>query len=182
MMVESALAFALLGLLLHEPRSGYDLRKVFASTPMGIFSDSPGAIYPALRRLAARGWIQPVTSSPGGRRRQTFEPSEAGRAALLDWLSAPPPLDDVARRWDELMLRLAMMSGVVPVATVKAFLDQIAAALDAYSASLEAFQSTTGKALPLLAQLAFASGVDGIRAQQRWVREARRRVVNGRER
>ena len=39
----SLLEFALLGLVHdHQPCCGYDLRKVFAETPMGSFSDSPG--------------------------------------------------------------------------------------------------------------------------------------------
>src|SRR5260370_3518580 len=53
----SLLAYALLGLLRQQPRSGYDLRKIFANTPMGTFSDSPGAIYPALQRLEKHGLV-----------------------------------------------------------------------------------------------------------------------------
>jgi len=48
------LGYALLGLLHQKERSGYDLRKVFTHTPVKHFSDSPGAIYPALRRLERR--------------------------------------------------------------------------------------------------------------------------------
>ena len=47
----SRLEGALLGLLHGEARSGYALRKVFQDTPMLHFSDSPGSIYPALKRL-----------------------------------------------------------------------------------------------------------------------------------
>ena len=47
----SQLGYALLGLIHQQPLSGYDVKKIFASTPMAGFSDSPGAIYPALRRL-----------------------------------------------------------------------------------------------------------------------------------
>ena len=54
---DSLLGFALLGLIHQQPMSGYDLRKIFASTAMGSFSDSPGAIYPA-RRLEARGLVR----------------------------------------------------------------------------------------------------------------------------
>ena len=38
--------------------SGYDLRKIFTTTAMGSFSDSPGAIYPALARLEANGLVR----------------------------------------------------------------------------------------------------------------------------
>lgn len=47
----SPLECALLGLLHQMPRSGYNLRKTFSSSPLAAFSDSPGAVYPALRQL-----------------------------------------------------------------------------------------------------------------------------------
>jgi DNA-binding PadR family transcriptional regulator len=50
----STLEFALTGLLRQKPQSGYDLRKTFTDTAMRHYSDSPGSIYPAMRRLQAR--------------------------------------------------------------------------------------------------------------------------------
>src|SRR5260370_23708791 len=77
------LGFALLGLIWEEPRSGYDLRKFFSSTPMISFSDSPGAIYPALHRLEQRGLVRGhVEERPGLRRRRIFQLTARGRAAL----------------------------------------------------------------------------------------------------
>ncbi|HEX3968204.1 MAG TPA: PadR family transcriptional regulator, partial [Edaphobacter sp.] len=54
----SILGHALLGLIYQQPLSGYDVKKIFASTPMAGFSDSPGAIYPALRRLEKSGLVR----------------------------------------------------------------------------------------------------------------------------
>ncbi len=54
----STLSLAVLGLIVQRPRSGYDLRKVFSTTPMGHFSSSPGAIYPALIRIEKNGWVR----------------------------------------------------------------------------------------------------------------------------
>jgi DNA-binding PadR family transcriptional regulator len=59
----SQLGFALLGLIHQQPMSGYDLRKVFTASALGSYSDSPGAIYPALNRLEAGGLVQ--RSRPG---------------------------------------------------------------------------------------------------------------------
>ena len=55
---DSILGYALLGLLHQRPLSGYDVKLIFASSPMGGFSDSPGAIYPALSRLERRGLVR----------------------------------------------------------------------------------------------------------------------------
>ncbi len=49
------LRLAILGLVAMHPQSGYDLRKIFETTPMGNFSSSPGAIYPALKSLEKKG-------------------------------------------------------------------------------------------------------------------------------
>ena len=42
--ITTSLGYALLGLIHLQPQSGYGLRKVFESTPMGHYSWSPGAI------------------------------------------------------------------------------------------------------------------------------------------
>src|SRR5512134_2703702 len=101
-MHDSAFGSALLGLLHQQPRSGYDLRKVFTLTPFSHFSDSPGAIYPALRRLAARGYVTAGAPS-GGRRRQVFRLTPRGRKAWLAWLRRLPAPGDVVSRLDQLL-------------------------------------------------------------------------------
>ena len=53
-----SLGYALLGLIEQKPASGYDLRKIFSSTSMKYYSDSPGAIYPALGRLEQQGLLR----------------------------------------------------------------------------------------------------------------------------
>src|SRR5450432_3482865 len=78
----------LLFLVSHQGQSGYDIRQVFQSTPLGLFSDSPGAIYPALARLEMRGWLS-STVDAGGRRRRVYERTVAGDAALRAWLALP---------------------------------------------------------------------------------------------
>ena len=64
--VISELGYAILGLLQHQASSGYELRKVFSSTSMKTYSDSPGAIYPALRRLEQQGLIRGTVEGGAG--------------------------------------------------------------------------------------------------------------------
>src|SRR5262245_48899722 len=76
------LDYALLALIGQAPRSGYDLRRIFALTPLAHFSDSPGAVYPSLRRLQRTRWVEPVSTRPeGGRRREAFRLTRTGRRA-----------------------------------------------------------------------------------------------------
>lgn len=173
MSAESTLGYALLGLVIQQPQSGYELRKVFVATPLGIFSDSPGAIYPALGRLERRGWIAAGPASRGGRRRRVFAPTPEGRSAFAEWVSQNPTREDVARQWEVVLLRFALMGGVVKPAVVEQLLARVETVLDEHLAELEAFHAGPGQKMPLLAQLAFESGVEGVRAQTRWVRRAR---------
>jgi DNA-binding PadR family transcriptional regulator len=175
MAADSTLAYALLGLLHGTPQSGYDLRKTFASTPMAHFSDSPGAIYPALRRLARRRWIAAVVGPRGGRRRRVFAPTELGRRAFAQWLRQAPTRDDVVREWDVLMLRLAFM-GAAAGPGLTAFLRAVEAELRGYLDELEAFRAGQAAKMPLGARLAFDSGLEGYRAQARWVAMALERA------
>ena len=74
----STLEMAMLGLMKQKQHSGYDLRKTFATTAMRHYSDSPGSIYPVLRRIEARDWIEPATVTavqPEDRRRRQDFPS-----------------------------------------------------------------------------------------------------------
>jgi DNA-binding PadR family transcriptional regulator len=55
----------LLGLICAAPSSCYDLKRIFAITPMGIHQPSSGAPYPALRRLEQKGLAR--AQAPSGR-------------------------------------------------------------------------------------------------------------------
>jgi DNA-binding PadR family transcriptional regulator len=168
----STLEYALLGLLHQAPSSGYDLRKIFTTTPLSLFSDSPGAIYPALRRLTRRRWIATVAVRRTGRRRQLFSPTSAGREAFARWLRRPPSREAVVRNWDVLMLQLGFMTGNTEPAEVAPFLEAIQAELAGHVSDLQSFLTAAGAKLTFSGRLAFESGLEGYRAQARWLRRS----------
>ena len=103
-----SLGYALMGLLHGKPSSGYDLRKIFSSTSLKTYSDSPGAIYPALRRLEQQGMIRSTIVEGGGlRRRQVFRPTPKGVAELKRWIALPVSREDVEGGYDQILLRFA---------------------------------------------------------------------------
>jgi len=177
MATDSDLGFALLGLLHQAPRSGYDLRKAFATTPLGHFSDSPGAIYPALRRLSRRGWIEGLPGAPeGGRRRRPYRPTAPGRRAFRQWLRARPTPEEAGRDLDAQILRLAFLSEVLPLAAVDGHLDVLRGAVAAHLSGLERFFAAAGPAMSPSGRLAFECGLDGFRSFLRWSARAQKRL------
>ena len=170
---DSLLGFALLGLLYEQPQSGYDLRKVFASTAMGSFSDSPGAIYPALGRLEKRGLVRgTVEESTSLRKRRVFKVTAKGTAALKAWLKRPVTRDDVVRRIDELMLRFAFMDEALGGARTTDFLREYAEQLSEYIPSLKEFHKAQADKMRMSARLAFESGIEEYEVRLKWARSS----------
>jgi DNA-binding PadR family transcriptional regulator len=183
----STLEFAILGLIVQQPRSGYDLRRVFATTAMRHYSDSPGSIYPALRRLEERGWIEAVASrsEASGRGRTPFRLTPVGRGALRTWLSLPVSFEDVAMRSEDLMLRFAFMDGNVPrqtaIGMLEALENGLAVQVKAYRVQRKEMQAKLRKADGSVAQhtgvLAFEAGIEGMESRLAWARRARARLI-----
>lgn len=173
----STLEFALIGLLRQKPQSGYDLRKTFTETAMRHYSDSPGSIYPALRRLKGKGLIE---AEPKDRRgREQFHLTAAGVEALLAWLGQDVTRDRVVFGLQELMLRFAFMDGNVPRSTAIRFLEQFEREFGVYAGELRAkFERDSALKLVHTGLLAFQLGVESMEAQLSWARKARARLVN----
>lgn len=169
----SLLGYALLGLIHQKPASGYELRRTFSTTPMGSFSDSPGAIYPALGRLEAAALIRGrIEKSAGLRQRQIFHITASGLAALQQWLTSPITRLDIVRHLDAIMLRFAFMDGVAGPARSHEFLRSFSEELDTYVQELHAFFDVHNANMPLSARLALESGIRSYEAQRAWARSA----------
>jgi DNA-binding PadR family transcriptional regulator len=167
-----ALGYALLGLVHQKPSSGYDLRKVFSSTSMKTFSDSPGAIYPALRRLEKEGLIRgAIQQGSGMRRRQIFRLTPKGLVELRKWIARPITRQDLVRGQQEVMLRFAFSEIAAGAAASVGLLESLEAALKAYVAALHEELHVIGKA-PASTRLAFECGIRGNQSLLDWTRYA----------
>ena len=160
------LSYALLGLVQLEPRTGYALRKVFETTPMGNYSSSPGSIYPALKALETAGLVEtrgPETARGKGLYHLTGE----GEAALGAWLRAP--VGDL----EEAMLRFAFLRDDDRMA-ILAFLDSFQVAAEAQVAGLVAFlASDAGQTLSPKSRMAVEHGRHRFQASADWASWAR---------
>jgi len=170
---DSLLGFALLGLLNQQPMSGYDLRKVFAQTAMGSFSDSPGAIYPALGRLEKRGLVRgTVEASSSLRKRRVFKVTAKGLTQFKAWLKRPVTRDDVMRRIGELMLRFAFTDHALGPERSAHFLRDYVQQLTEYIPRLNEFHTAQAGSMPMSARLAFESGIEEYETRLRWAKSS----------
>ena len=102
----------LLSMVAAAPSTGYDLKQTFATTPLGVYQPSSGALYPALRRLEHAVWVrQPVNAAT---------------------ISQDLPLH---------VMRFVMMETLLPRDEVLAFLADVRDALTAFLDGLERYTS-----------------------------------------
>jgi len=168
-----SLGYAILGLLHGKPSSGYDLRKIFASTSLGTYSDSPGAIYPALQRLERQGLIRgTIEESSGLRRRQIFRLTREGLAALKHWITRPVTRDDLEHSTPEIMLRFAFSEGTAGAAASVALLESLESALQAHFPALKKEYEGLKSVAPRSGWLAFDCGIRQTECLLRWTRHA----------
>ena len=169
----TTLDYALLGLLCQSPRSGYDLRKIFETTAMGNYSGSPGAIYPALRRLEQQGLVEgEVDATKAMRPKKVFRPTKAGMETLNEWLVREIGREDVERRTDELMLRFAFHWVLDSRTATRRFLESFVSAIEGCLGDLNRQRKEYPKEAPLHPRLALAAGIEQYRACARWARKA----------
>ncbi len=167
-----ALGYALLGLL-QKPSSGYDLRKVFSSTSMKTYSDSPGAIYPALGRLERAGLIRgAIEEGSGLRRRQIFRLTAKGLAELKKWITRPVNRDDLVWGEQEILLRFAFCETAVGPGAAIELLKSLEAALQAHVTALQEELRESTPEMPTSARLAFECGIRGNQSLLEWTHYA----------
>lgn len=167
------LGYAILGLLAAHPWTGYEISRLFADTPMGVHSSSPGSIYPAIKRLQAAGLVEttPHPDNPEGSK-TAFAITKKGRKIFRDWLMTPVTREDVERGMRTLLLRFAFMSGNLPNAAIRRFLVDLKQEIEIYTESLVAYGKAARPAMPLTGALAFDCGIESYRTHARWAARA----------
>jgi DNA-binding PadR family transcriptional regulator len=164
----------LLGMIFMQASTGYDLKRRFATTAMGVYQPSSGALYPALDRLEQRGLLQsdPLRPVEGGRPRRLYHLTEDGRQAHLGWVREPVGPETVAPDLGLHLLRFVMMGHALPAEEVIAFLASLRAALAGLIASLEQSARATDVAANPYAELAVQHGIAVYRASLSWTDQA----------
>jgi DNA-binding PadR family transcriptional regulator len=166
------LRLAILGLIDMQPQSGYDLKKVFETTPMGNFSSSPGAIYPALKSLGERGWIHGRPEHLETLRpRLVYSITDEGERILTAELERPVSHEDMIWHFDLVMLRFAFIERLGHAQALR-FLDEFRTEAAAYVEYLEGLRDSMREHLTPCGRLALEHGIQGSAGNVRWAEYA----------
>jgi DNA-binding PadR family transcriptional regulator len=116
----SPTAYVILGMLRHEPRSGYEIKQVVDQSTRFFWAASYGQIYPELGKLAKAGLVEGESQPRGGRKRTVYRLTPAGRKELRRWLSEPPEVFEIR---DESLLKL-FFAGAAPPGKAAEIIDE----------------------------------------------------------
>src|SRR3954466_5216899 len=94
----------ILGMIALGKRTGYEIKAFVDKTTRYFWAASYGQIYPELKRLEEQGLVKGRPEPSGGRARTVYELTEAGEAALKDWLASDE--EDLYELRGEGMLKL----------------------------------------------------------------------------
>ncbi|MFE0464589.1 PadR family transcriptional regulator [Kitasatospora sp. NPDC058965] len=103
-----SLRYAVLGLLVGQPASGYDLMKVFNTSLANVWPATQSQVYGELARLADAGLIDVAAEGPRGRKEYTL--TESGLTELRRWMVEEQP---EAQR-NSLLLRVFFLGALTP--------------------------------------------------------------------
>jgi DNA-binding PadR family transcriptional regulator len=96
-----SLRHSVLGLLVIQPSTGYELAQRFDRTLRNAWHASHSQIYPELAKLQAEGMVEVV--GEGARRSRTYAATERGRQELVRWMTEEEPArsqrNETAVRW-----------------------------------------------------------------------------------
>jgi DNA-binding PadR family transcriptional regulator len=88
-------AYVILGMVSREARSGYEIKAAVDNSTRFFWVASYGQIYPELKRLSEAGLVEGVDASRGQRKRTVYAITDAGMAALTEWLRQPPQTSEM---------------------------------------------------------------------------------------
>ena len=175
----STLTLAILGLIAREPCSAYDVRQVFKTTPMGHFSASPGAIYPALKRLEGDGWVSGrVANANTLRPKRVYRLTTKGRRVLTERLSQKITRDDVTRNLDDVILRFVFIDKLLERGQIVDLLNQLRSEMESYLSSLQELLKSIRNELTVCEELSMEHGIAKARMNIAWAKRAIARLRN----
>lgn len=90
---EKKTKFVILGFLLNDSLSGYEIGEMIKQSTNNFWQESDASIYPSLKLLTKEGLVSAEPDYVGKRKKEIFTITEAGRNAFLEWFKRSPDQD-----------------------------------------------------------------------------------------
>jgi DNA-binding PadR family transcriptional regulator len=165
--------FAILGILMLGPSSGYEIAKFCREVLNSFWSESYGQIYPRLKQLVEQGLVKKKELPGSNRRKAIYTITAKGRKAVAAWAAQPSAPQPVR---NEMLLKV-FFGAELPLETSR---QQIAQFLDGQEHAL-GFLKSVEKELASVElterqrvhwHMTIRMGIHVIRARIKWAKES----------
>lgn len=169
----------ILGILQWGPRSGYEIKQLVDRSTRFFWAASYGQIYPELQRLERDGLIEGEADVESARRRRPWRLTDAGRAALIEWLVADD--EPLLEMRDEGMLRF-FFAQALPRAEAQALAARLRRRHERLAERLEQVREDVygaGRGEPGFPRESLEQGIAMQHSTAAWYADAERRLGAG---
>lgn len=154
----------LLGLLVEQPRHGYELEEVIAARGMREWTEIGfSSIYYLLTKLRGRGLIAEVGEPARGKARKVFGPTEDGRRACAD--AAEEAVATLRPVFPPLLAGLANQPAIPP----DRLRDALARRAEALAAKIAQLRAAAPPEAPPFVRALFDYSLGQLEAEHRWL-------------
>jgi DNA-binding PadR family transcriptional regulator len=170
---ENKTTYVLLGLLSHEPLTGYEIKKRMDTTLNLFWSASYGSIYPTLNALDQNGYVIKSESKENGRDKITYTITDSGKQNLRQWLEKPVDKDEL--RYETILkLFFGSEAGVeITIAHIEAFEKKMRQELSLLKGSVAQLKKSDSEEAHRYYMLTAMFGVKAFESYLEWCDEAR---------
>lgn len=147
----------------NEPLTTFEIMKIYSKSPVSGLSGSPGAIYPTVKRLKARGLITAEAVQGSARKIELLRSTEAGQDLARSWIGSV--LDNDLLPHDPMRSKISFMGLLTKIEQMR-FLVQAKRAMESKLAEVEAYASNH---VGPYADLAFDCAKSTLESRIRWL-------------
>lgn len=176
-----SLSYAILGLLSHSPKTGYELKKIMQSSPFMYWAASNNQIYNTLTELKAEAYVTNETllqeNSPA---KKLYTITQDGLEALKKWTLSKPEAPEFRKGF---LIQLAwseQLSNKQLGALLDSYENEIKAriALESEIIKGELYSPSRSEREKVIWKCIFESGVTSLENELSWICELREKLKN----
>lgn len=161
--------YAILGMLLEGPRTGYEIKSLMGRSTAYFWRESDSTIYPMLKVLAKEGKLLSEIISVGKKKKEMFSITETGQAEFKTWLRNPTG-SEIPR--NEFLLKLFFITN--PEEIVRLFqerLEKTERTYEEYRKIEERLKSLDGYPLKAIRLKSLRYGIAQLQLEIKWLKE-----------
>ncbi len=165
--------YAILGILLEAPSTGYEIKSLMGRSTVYFWRESDSTIYPMLKVLAKEGKALSKVAYVGKKKKEVFSITETGKTEFKNWLQSPTASETPR---NEFLLKIFFVTDQKDL--IRLFeerLTKMEKAYEDYKKIEERLENLADSARKTIRLKALRYGLTQIAAEVQWLKDEKRK-------